>query len=97
MSQPSVAANQADSGIRRNLKGKDYVPTSSHVDADVVVVNSCTVTHRSDADIRKLVNRVQRENPDAKVIVTGCYAQRDPELWFSWAAHTVIGNSDRHA
>jgi len=90
--------NQADSEeYVETLKAKDYMPTNSHEDADVVVVNSCTVTHRSDADIRKLVNRVQRENPDAKVIVTGCYAQRDPEALVQLGgAHAVIGNSDRH-
>ena len=90
--------NQADSEeYVETLKTKNFVPTNSHIDADVVVVNSCTVTHRSDADIRKLVNRVQRENPDAKVVVTGCYAQRDPEALVQLGgAHAVIGNSDRH-
>ena len=72
--------NQADSeGILETLRERNLEPTQTHTDADVVVINSCTVTHRSDADIRKLVNRVHRENPAARVVVAGCYAQREPE------------------
>jgi threonylcarbamoyladenosine tRNA methylthiotransferase MtaB len=90
--------NQADTeGYVDTLKAKNFTPSDSHRDADIVVVNSCTVTHRSDADIRKLVNRIQRENPQAKVIVTGCYAQRDPNALVQLSGtHAVIGNSDRH-
>jgi threonylcarbamoyladenosine tRNA methylthiotransferase MtaB len=46
--------------------------------ADVVVVNSCTVTDAADAESRRLARRARRENPDARVIVTGCYAQTQP-------------------
>lgn len=72
--------NQADAeGIRARLEAADLRPAASSAEASVVVLHSCTVTHRSDADIRKAVHRVQRENPEARVIVSGCYAQRDPE------------------
>jgi threonylcarbamoyladenosine tRNA methylthiotransferase MtaB len=47
--------------------------------ADVVVVNSCTVTDAADAESRRLARRARRENPAARVIVTGCYAQTQPE------------------
>jgi threonylcarbamoyladenosine tRNA methylthiotransferase MtaB len=47
--------------------------------ADVVVVNTCTVTERSGAKSRHLVRRALREHPGAKVVVTGCYADSDPE------------------
>jgi threonylcarbamoyladenosine tRNA methylthiotransferase MtaB len=46
--------------------------------ADVVVVNSCTVTNAADAESRRLARRARRENPAARVIVTGCYAQTQP-------------------
>src|SRR6185312_1888609 len=49
-----------------------------HAPADVVVVNSCTVTDAADAESRRLARRARRENPDARVIVTGCYAQTQP-------------------
>jgi threonylcarbamoyladenosine tRNA methylthiotransferase MtaB len=47
--------------------------------ADVVIVNSCTVTDAADAESRRLARRARRENPAARVIVTGCYAQTQPE------------------
>src|SRR5712692_7565134 len=46
--------------------------------ADVVVVNSCTVTDAADAESRRLARRARRENPAARVILTGCYAQTKP-------------------
>lgn len=90
--------NQADSeGILATLAGRGLTPTERPADAEVVVINSCTVTHRSDADIRKLVNRVHRENPAARVVVTGCYAQRDPGALVQLrGTSAVVGTSDAH-
>jgi threonylcarbamoyladenosine tRNA methylthiotransferase MtaB len=45
----------------------------------VVVVNTCTVTRRADQEARQLVRRIARESPGARIVVTGCYAQRAPE------------------
>ncbi len=47
--------------------------------SDIVLVNTCTVTHRADADCRKIVRRALRRSPDAFVGVLGCYAQLQPE------------------
>ncbi len=47
--------------------------------ADVYVVNSCAVTHRSEADSRKLARRAARLNPEALVVLAGCYSQLQPE------------------
>ena len=46
--------------------------------ADVVIVNSCTVTDAADAESRRLARRARRANPAARVILTGCYAQTQP-------------------
>jgi len=46
--------------------------------SDVVVVNSCTLTGRADRDVRKFIRAVARENPAARIVVTGCYAERAP-------------------
>src|SRR5207249_2501300 len=46
--------------------------------ADVVIVNSCTVTDAADAESRRLVRRARRLNPRARVVLTGCYAQTKP-------------------
>ncbi len=48
-------------------------------DADLVILNTCTVTAAADDDVRQAVRRVHRENPAARILVTGCYAQRAPE------------------
>ncbi len=89
--------NQADSaGIAAELDTAKMVRTSSHADADVVVLNTCTVTHRSDTDVRKTVHRIQRENPKAEIIVTGCYAQRDPEAAAALpGVQAVLGNAHK--
>ena len=47
--------------------------------ADVVVVNSCTVTDAADAESRRLARRARRTNPGARVVLTGCYAQTQPD------------------
>ncbi len=47
--------------------------------ADVYVVNTCTVTDRADADSRRMARRARRRNPDARVVLTGCYAQTSGE------------------
>jgi threonylcarbamoyladenosine tRNA methylthiotransferase MtaB len=47
--------------------------------SDLVVVNSCTLTGRADSDTRSFIRKVSRLNPKARLIVTGCYAERAPE------------------
>lgn len=47
--------------------------------ADLTIINTCTVTHRADADCRQIIKRAVRSNPDARVVVTGCYVDHDPE------------------
>src|SRR4051812_34717871 len=64
--------------------------------ADVVVLNTCTVTANADSDARAAVRRVHRENPQAKILVTGCYAQRAPEEIGKIPGVTwVVGNSHK--
>ena len=65
--------------------------------ADVVVLNTCTVTAAADQEARYAIRRVQRHNPGAQVIVTGCYAQRAPqEIAALPGVSAVIGNSHKH-
>lgn len=64
--------------------------------AELVVLNSCTVTAQADRDLEYAVRRSRRENPQARVLVTGCYAQRDPErLAALEGVDWVIGNSHK--
>jgi threonylcarbamoyladenosine tRNA methylthiotransferase MtaB len=91
--------NQADSdGLRAALLSRGLALVDEHHSADVVVINSCTVTHRSDTDLRKLVARVHRDNPSARVVVAGCAAQRDPGAALAWpGTSAVVGHSDAFA
>jgi threonylcarbamoyladenosine tRNA methylthiotransferase MtaB len=75
--------------------GKGMCPAGV-ADADLVVLNTCTVTALADQDVRKAVHRVHRENPEARILVTGCYAQRAPEeLAVLPGVHWVVGNSHK--
>jgi len=71
--------------------------TESEVSAaDVVVVNTCSVTAEADRDARAFVRRTRRLNPQAKVVVTGCYAQRAPdEIAALDGVSAVVGNSHK--
>lgn len=65
-------------------------------EAEVVIVNSCTVTAESDRDVRQTIRRIASRNPNAKIIVTGCYAQRAPEeLAVLPQVRYVVGNSHK--
>ena len=71
-------SNQADSAvIREGFLRRGMAESESFTAADIVVVNTCTVTHRSDKQARQAIRRVHRENPAARIVVAGCYAQRD--------------------
>ncbi len=66
-------------------------------DAEIVVLNTCTVTAAADQDARASIRRVRRENPECRILVTGCYAQRAPgELAALPGVTWVVGNSHKH-
>jgi threonylcarbamoyladenosine tRNA methylthiotransferase MtaB len=65
--------------------------------AEVVVLNTCTVTSSADQDARSTIRRIHRENPGARILVTGCYAQRAPgEIAQIPGVSVVVGNSHKH-
>jgi threonylcarbamoyladenosine tRNA methylthiotransferase MtaB len=65
-------------------------------EADVVVVNTCSVTAEADREARAYIRRAHRLNPAAKIVVTGCYAQRAPEeLADLEGVAAVVGNSHK--
>ena len=73
-------ASQADgAAIEAGLVAEGLAAVDSYKAADWVVFNTCTVTSNADDDLRQAVRRVQRENPAAQIMVTGCYAQRAPD------------------
>ena len=71
--------NQADSlGFEEDFLARGGTAAAPE-DSDVVVVNTCSVTASADQAARQTIRRVARLNPDAKIIVTGCYATRRPD------------------
>ena len=71
--------NQADSlRIEEELRRRGGVAAGPS-DADLVVVNTCSVTASADQGARQTIRRIARDNPQARVVVTGCYATRRPE------------------
>jgi threonylcarbamoyladenosine tRNA methylthiotransferase MtaB len=70
-------ADSVDIASRAVRAGFDLVPADSP--AEVLVINSCTVTHRADRDSRALARRLRRRNPRAVLVMAGCYARVSPE------------------
>lgn len=76
------------------VAGYESVPFSDA--ADVYIINTCTVTAKSDAESRRLIRRAARQNPASRVIVTGCYAQlASAELSELPNVSLVMGNSEK--
>jgi threonylcarbamoyladenosine tRNA methylthiotransferase MtaB len=90
-------AAQADgAALESALAAKGLEAASTAASADLVVLNTCTVTATADEDVRQTVRRVHRENPGARIVVTGCYAQRAPEeLAVMEGVTLVVGNSHK--
>ena len=91
-------AAQADgSAIERQLANNGLRRVNATSEADLVVLNTCTVTFAADQDARAAIRRTKRERPEAKILVTGCYAQRAPEEIAALDGVTwVVGNSHKH-
>jgi len=90
-------ASQADgAAIEGLLRQQGLDAASDAAGADLVIVNTCTVTSAADEDARKVIHRLHRENPRARIVVTGCYAQRSPEeLAKTPGVALVLGNSHK--
>src|SRR5271170_6757840 len=88
-------ATEADAAaIRRELLASGLAQSAEHDSADVVVLNTCTVTAAADSQAREAVRKIHRANPGARIVVTGCYAQRAPEELAAMQGVTwVVGNS----
>jgi threonylcarbamoyladenosine tRNA methylthiotransferase MtaB len=90
-------ATQADAAaIERQLRDRGFAAASESASADVVIVNTCTVTAAADAQAREAIRKLHARNPAARVIATGCYAQRAPEeLAAQPGVSWVVGNSHK--
>ena len=91
-------ATQADgAALERQFEERGLSRVPSAAQASVVVLNTCTVTTGADQDARAAIRRVRRQNPEAQIVVTGCYAQRAPEEIAALpGVSLVVGNSHKH-
>jgi threonylcarbamoyladenosine tRNA methylthiotransferase MtaB len=89
--------NQAEMELlARQLAGVGYQLVSPADEADIYILNTCTVTHTADSKSRHRLRLAHRRNPDALVVVTGCYAQRAPrELAQIEGVSLVLGNNEK--
>jgi len=81
------------SALGEALEGRGFELISAEGEAEVVVVNTCTVTHRSERDARQMIRRVRREHPNAYVVATGCYAQISGDKALEAGADLVAGTA----
>src|SRR5208337_4846425 len=90
--------NQFESEALMDALGqKGYVLVPFDGEADVAIINTCTVTHRADFQSRQMVRRALRSNPNSLVIVTGCYPQVEPNAFLEMNAELyVLGNKEKH-
>ncbi|MBO4665511.1 MAG: MiaB/RimO family radical SAM methylthiotransferase [Paludibacteraceae bacterium] len=87
------------SALMRSLEAAGHVRAKAGEAADVVIVNTCTVTDAADHKDRQAIHRLRRENPGAKMIVTGCYAallkqRKDAEI-LKEIDHLVVKNTEK--
>jgi threonylcarbamoyladenosine tRNA methylthiotransferase MtaB len=90
-------ATQADgAAIERQLRDQGFRAEDNRAAADIVVLNTCTVTAAADTQARDAIRKIHAANPRSSIIVTGCYAQRAPEeLATLPGVSLVVGNSHK--
>ena len=90
--------NQVDTEeMKGRLEADGFRMASAGEEPDVVVVNTCTVTSRADVSDRQAIRRLARAHPGARLVVTGCWAQTDPDAAAAVpGVHLVVGNADKH-
>jgi len=84
------------SAIERLLEADGFTKKEFTDEADVYVINTCSVTENADKECRQLVRRVQRQSPEAMVVIIGCYAQLKPkEIAEIPGVDLVLGASEK--
>jgi len=91
--------NQADSeAIGEQMSAVGFVQRDFSEDADIYIVNTCTVTHLGDRSSRQLISQAHRRHPDALLVVTGCYAELNPQAVAALpGVDLVVGNKGKES
>ena len=87
--------NQCESAaLMEDLQNNDFLLVPFHTVADIYIINTCTVTAFSDFQARQLIRRAHRTNPQARILVTGCYAQiASDDIAAIEGVSLVVGNN----
>ena len=90
--------NQSESeALARQLESYDWLPAGNNGANEVTIINTCTVTQKASMQSRQAVRQAIRANPNSRIVVTGCYAQTEPEAFEKIdGVHYIIGNADKH-
>jgi threonylcarbamoyladenosine tRNA methylthiotransferase MtaB len=90
--------NQAESALLLDgLRSRGYAIVPEDEAADLFVVNTCSVTRGSEAKCRRLIRFLKKRSPEARVVVTGCYAELEAErLRASVPVDLVVGTAEKH-
>ena len=84
------------STLSRQFDKEGYIKKEFQQEADVYVINTCSVTENADKECKQLIRKVKKQNPDATVVITGCYAQLKPEqIAAIEGVDLVIGASEK--
>ena len=82
--------------MRQKMEEFGYTPVPFEDEADVYVINTCTVTNIADRKSRQMIHKAKKKNPDAVVIAVGCYVETDPErVGTDKAIDLAIGNNNK--
>jgi len=81
--------------IGETLKTQDWCVVPANQPADMYLINTCTVTREADRQARQEVRKAVKRNPDALVVVTGCYAQMDPDTVAQIPGVDLVLGNDR--
>jgi threonylcarbamoyladenosine tRNA methylthiotransferase MtaB len=90
--------NQSESeSIARQLADSDMTQVGADEQADIFIINTCTVTGKASMQSRQAVRQAIRSNPRADIVVTGCYAQTAPEeIRQIEGINTIVGHGEKH-
>ena len=85
------------SALAAELRAKGFSVVDNYVDADIIIVNTCSVTSLTESKAGRLIRSLSREAPNARILVTGCFAQQHGEAVLKYpGVEWVVGNGGKH-
>ena len=81
--------------IKQSLLDNDFLYVNEMNEADIIIINTCTVTNTADSKCKKVVRRVRRENPNSILAVIGCSVQNNFEIYNDMNIDILLGNREK--